>query len=85
MVVQWGMRASKLVVAALVSLAQPIRVKAALRAKLTPPGRGKRPPTDEEPTGANSDHRHPRHARPLRKARRAGESALPTRPARIAR
>jgi len=24
---------------------------------LTPSGRGKRPPTDEEPTAANSDHR----------------------------
>jgi len=30
-------------------------------------------------------HRHPRHPCPLRKARRAGESALPTRPARTAR
>ena len=30
-------------------------------------------------------HRHPRHPRPLRKARRAGESALPTRSARTAR
>jgi len=29
-------------------------------------------------------HRHPRHPWPLRKARRAGESALPTRPARTA-
>jgi len=28
-----------------------------LRAQLTPSGRGKRPPTDEELTGANSDHR----------------------------
>ena len=105
------------------------------RAQLTPSGRGKRPPTDEEPTGANSDHRSPdekrrsmtwaqrlkrvckidvnacghcggtvrivasieepkaiRHTRkgssmprPLRKTRRAGESALPTRPARTAR
>ena len=30
-----------------------------LRAQLTPSGRGKRPPTDEESTGANSDHRSP--------------------------
>jgi len=30
-------------------------------------------------------HRHPRHPRPLRKAQRAGESALPTRPACTAR
>jgi len=28
-----------------------------LREQLTPSGRGKRPPTDEESTGANSDHR----------------------------
>jgi len=32
---------------------------AKLRAQLTPSGRGKRPPTDEELTGANSDHRSP--------------------------
>jgi len=32
---------------------------AKLRAQLTPSGRGKRPPTDEESTGANSDHRSP--------------------------
>ena len=31
--------------------------KANLRAHLTPSGRGKRPPTDDESTGANSDHR----------------------------
>jgi len=29
-------------------------------------------------------HRHPHHSRPIRKARRAGESALPPRPARTA-
>jgi len=32
---------------------------AKLRAQLTPSGRGKRPPTDEESTGASSDHRSP--------------------------
>jgi len=32
---------------------------AKLRAQLTPSGRGKRPPTDEASTGANSDHRSP--------------------------
>jgi len=30
-----------------------------LRAQLTPSRRGKRPPTDEESTAANSDHRSP--------------------------
>ena len=30
-----------------------------LRAQLTPSGRGKRPPADEESTGANSDRRSP--------------------------
>ena len=30
-----------------------------LRAQLTPSGRGKHPATDEESTGANSDHRSP--------------------------
>jgi len=32
---------------------------AKLRAQLTPSGRGERPATDEESTGANSDHRSP--------------------------
>jgi len=32
---------------------------AKLRAQLTPSGRGKRHPTDEASTGANSDHRSP--------------------------
>jgi len=32
---------------------------AKLRAQLPPSGRGKRPPTDEASTGANSDHRSP--------------------------
>jgi len=32
---------------------------AKLRAQLTPSGRGKRPPADQELTGANSDHRSP--------------------------
>jgi len=34
-------------------------LKANLRGQLTPSGRGKRPPTDESSTGANSDHRSP--------------------------
>jgi len=36
---------------------------AKLRAQLTPSGRGKRPPTNEESTGANSDHRSPDETR----------------------
>lgn len=36
---------------------------AKLRSQLTPFGRGKRPPTDEESTGVYSDHRSPEEKR----------------------